>query len=298
MRLIFRLISSLALASSLMLGAEVLAVVNGKDITTELAPKDFETMEKKTQDKIIQRLIQKRLAADYALSQDVAKTEEFKKALEHVLQMSMKKGDQESMNLADILKDDASIKGYTAEQLYSKKGLLAFDFLLNKKAEELKTDEEALKEFYEMRKYQYDTPAMIELLSIVVDNKELSKEILGKLKSADNKFKTFSNLAEEYSLAPSAKKHGYFGKLPIHELNDTLKPILKDMKRSDYTKEPIKTEFGYQIFYVLNDIPEFESTFEEVRGQVEDAYVKEKIRSWAMAKIKELEEKADIQIKQ
>lgn len=294
MRFVLQIVTSLALMASLAFGAEVLAVVDGENITTEVAPKDFSTLDKETQKEIVKRLIQKRLASDYALSLDIAKSEEFKETLEHVLQMGMDKDDKKSLSLVDILKKDAIVKGYTSEQLYSKKGLLAFDFLLNKKAEEFKADEEALKKYYESRKYQYDTPAMVELLTIVVNKKDLAEEIIDKISNAEDRLEMFSNLAKEHSQAPSAKNHGYFGKLPIDELNNTLKPILKDLKRNDFTKEPIKTEFGYQVFYIINDIPKFDSTFEQVRSRVGDAYTKEKVQSWAISKIHELEKKAKI----
>ncbi|HIP30815.1 MAG TPA: hypothetical protein EYG93_06040 [Sulfurospirillum arcachonense] len=284
------------LSVSFLFSADILAVVNGKNITTQVAPKDFDKLDKKMQKKVVDRLIDKRLASDYALSTKISNSDEFKKVLEHVFQMSSK-NEKDNEDLANLFKKDSIIDGYTKEQLYSKKGLLAFDFILNKKSKELKPSDDVLKKYYETRVYKYDTPAMLELLTIVVEDKKLSSKIIEELKSSKDTLETFSKLASKYSLAPSAKKYGYFGKLPINELNKTLKPILKDFKRGDFVKEAIKTEFGYQIFYVLNDIPEFKSTFTSVRSMVEEEFIKNDVKRWALDKIKELKEKSIIQIK-
>jgi len=286
----------MVLANSLAFSSDVLAVVNGKNITSEVAPKDFKKLDKKMQVKIVNRLIEKRLASDYAFSTGIVETKEYKKALEHVLSMSAEKK-EDSVNLANLFKKDASIDGYTVEQLYSKKGLLAFDFLLNRKAEVIKLEEEKMKNFYEMNKYKYDTPEMIELLTIVVNEKKLANEIIEKIDKAKDRLEVFSKLAAEHSLAPSAKKYGYFGKIPVIELNDVLKPALKGLKRNDFVKTPIKTDFGYQIFYILNNIPEFKSTFESVKSQVEEEFLKQEVKNWAINKIKELKKNAKIEIK-
>ncbi len=284
------------LSVSFVFSADVLAVVNGKNITTQVAPKDFYKLNKNMKRKIVDRLIEKRLASDYALSTKISNSDEFKKVLEHVFKMSSK-NEKDNKNLANLFKNDSSIDGYTKEQLYSKKGLLAFDFILDKKSKELKPSKDILKKYYEARKYKYDTPAMLELLTIVVNDKKLSYEIVKELINSKDTLGAFSKLAAKYSLAPSAKNHGYFGKLAINELNTILKPVLKDLKRGDYVKNPIKTEFGYQIFYVLNDIPEFKSTFDSVNSTVEEDYIKTYVKRWALETIKKLREKSTIEIK-
>lgn len=283
-------------ASTLALSSDILAVVDGENITSAVAPKDFKKLDKDMQKKIVSRLIEKRLAINYALSDKIVQTEKYKKSLEHILQMSAETKEQGN-SLADLFKKDASIKGYTVEQLNSKKGLLAFDFILNREVEAMKPSQKKLKEFYEARKYKYDTPALIELLTIVVNDKKEADDIIKKLSETEDKLETFSKLAAKHSLAPSAKEHGYFGKIPVDQLNDTLKASLKDLKRNEYLKTPINTEFGYQIFYVLNDIPEFKSTYESVKSQIEEEYLRQEVKKWAINKIKELKKNAKIQMK-
>lgn len=293
-----KIIFAAVLLSSFAYSAEVLAVVNGKNITSEVAPENFKELDKKTKELIVNRLIEKRLASDYALSTDIINTEEYKKSLEHVLQMSSKKENKtDKDNLANLFEKDASIEGYTTEQLNSKKGLLAFDFILNQKAEELKLSDQKMKEFYELNKYKYDTPASIELLTIVINDEKLAKDIIKQLDEAEDKLQVFSQLASKHSLVASGKNYGYFGKIPLNELNETLKKSLQNLKRNEFTKKAIKTEFGYEIFYVLNDIPEFNSTFESVKTTVEEELLKKEVKKWAMDKINELKKSANIEIK-
>ena len=286
-------IISICLTGSL-IASDVLAIVNGKNITTEVAPKNFDKLDKKLQKQIVNRLVDKRLACDYALSTSTAKTEKFKQVLKHVLDIQDSKKDKAL--LADVFNNKKTIKGYTKEQLYSKKGLLAFDFLVNQKAENLKISLAEQKKYYNQNKYKYDTPATKELLTIVVNDKKTASMILQKLASAKDILQEFSSLAKKYSLAPSASQNGYFGKIAIYELNDQLKPAIKNLKRMEYTKKPIKTEFGYQIFYVLNDIPKFDSKFELVKSKIENEMMQKAVKDWAMNKIKELRSKAKIKI--
>ncbi|ADG93520.1 PpiC-type peptidyl-prolyl cis-trans isomerase [Arcobacter nitrofigilis DSM 7299] len=276
--------------------SDILAVVNGGNVTSEVAPNNFKTLDNQIQKNILNKLIEKRLVSDYALKTDIVKSEEYKKVLKHILKMSDENDNKEgNENLADIVKQK-SIKGYTQEQLNSKKGLLAFDFLLTQKAEQLLPSDKELEKYYNDRRYKYDTPAQIELLSIVVEKLSLAKEIIKKLQNAKDILQEFSILAKKYSLAPTAKNSGYFGKIPLSVLNSELSPILKDKKRGFFTNKPIKTEFGYEIFYILNDIPEYNSTFEGVKDKVKEEYVKKTVKTWAINKIKELKEKAVIKI--
>lgn len=283
------------LVASISYASEVLAIVNGEKITSEVAPKNFKTLEKRAQQKIIQKLIEKRLASDYAFASGIIESEEYKKVLKHILNMSEKKQKTQDANLADTLNKE-SIQGYTREQLRSKKGLLAFDFLLTKKAKSMQPSDKELKQFYQGRKYMYDTPAQIELLNIVVEKESVAKKIIDKLSKASNKLQEFSSLAKEYSLAPSKEHYGYFGKIAIKNLNEVLKNSLANKKRGFFTKTPIQTEFGYEIFYVLNDIPEFDSTFETVKERVKEEYIQKAVKSWAINKIKSLKENAKIKI--
>ena len=271
-----------------MLHANVIAIVNGEKVTTEVAPKSFKTLPKETQKKITERLVQKRLAIQYALSTDIVKSEAFQKTLSHVIGYA-KPSSSETKTLADAMKKP----GYTKEQERSKKGLLAFDFILDKKAKEMQPKEEELRAYYEARKYQYDTPEMVELSTIVTDTEEEAKKLLGLIDEKPKDFNHFSDIARKDSKGPDAKDGGYLGKIPVSDLNPTIKKEIMALQRGEHTP-PLKTEFGYQIYYLINHIPEVKTDFEMVKDHVKEAYVQEKVKEWAYETIRSLRKKAKV----
>jgi len=271
--------------------AEVLAIVNGYKITTDVAPKNFNDFDRLKKHKIVDRLIEKYLAANYALNTDIVNDPKYQKVLNHVLHLSSKPKKNEM--LVSTLKKPS---GYTDEQLFSKKGLLAFDFLLEEKVNSMKPDEKALQEYYKRNKFKYDTPAMVELATIVIDSKEEAKKITEELESSKGNYKLFSSLAKKYSKAPDAMSGGYMGKIPVSDLNEEIGKYILPLKRGEYTK-PIKTVFGYQIYYVINQIPAVNTTFDMVKERVEDEFIRKEAKKWAFDTIHQLKKSAKIEIK-
>jgi len=289
--LFFSFIILLALSFSVQ-ASEVLAIVNGYKITTDVAPKNFKDLDSSQKHKIVNKLIEKYLAAHYALNSDIVNDPEYKKVLKHILNVLSVKP-KKNYTLVSALKKTTS---YTAEQLYSKKGLLAFDFILEKKSNSMKPDEKVLKEYYKINKFKYDTPAMVELVTIVVQNKKEAEKIMNKLKDSKENFKLFSSLARKYSKAQDAVDGGYMGKIPISDLNEKISKYILTLKRGGYTK-PIKTVFGYQIYYIINQIPAVNTTFDMVRDHIKEEYIHKEVKKWAFNIIHKLKKSAKIELK-
>jgi len=273
-------LSSIFLAS-MVYATTTLAIVNNEKITDEVAPKNFKTLNHREQQRIVNRLIEQRLASDYAFHSGIEKTKEYKKILKHILHYSKKQ---------------KKVIGFTKEQLYFEKGLLGFDLLLEKKSKEMKPSRKELMAFYKKNKYKYDTPHLLELSTIVVKSKKTADMIVSKLEKAKDVVKEFSKLAQKYSLAPSKVHGGYFGKIAVNSLNDVLKSRLKNLKQREYTKTPIKTEFGYELYLVINNIPAYNSKFDEVYPDVKNDYIKQAVKKWAHDKIMQLKRTAKIKI--
>ena len=71
-----------------------------------------------------------------------------------------------------------------------------------------------------------------------------AKEIISKLKSGES----FEKLAKKYSEDDATRSNG--GDLGYFELDTMVEPFsnaLKDLKVDEYTKEPVKTQYGYHI---------------------------------------------------
>ena len=98
---------------------------------------------------------------------------------------------------------------------------------------------------------------------ILVEDKKTAIEVIEKL---DNGY-DFCELVEEYSI-DTTEKCGYVGKFKKGDMVDEFEKATKKLKYNEYTKEPIKTEYGYHIILrikseIKSNIANDEQTSEE-----------------------------------
>jgi len=101
--------------------------------------------------------------------------------------------------------------------------------------------------------------------------KEEAEKIIKKLDKGEN----FEDLAKEYSDDKGTAKNG--GKLTATygEVVDEFWNAANELKNKKYTKEPVKTEYGYHIIYRIkgNDKPELK----DVKDEIIEKIVQEKL---------------------
>lgn len=99
---------------------------------------------------------------------------------------------------------------------------------------------------------------------ILVQKEEEAKAIIAKL----NKGEKFEDLAKQ-SMDPGSKERG--GELGWSTPAAYVKPFseaLTALQKGTYTKEPVKTDFGYHVI-MLEDVRDLKlPTFEEAKGQI------------------------------
>ena len=98
--------------------------------------------------------------------------------------------------------------------------------------------------------------------------KEKAEKVIKKL----NKGEDFSKLAKQYSDDEGpADKGGDLGYFGLYDMVDGFSKAVKELKKDEYTKEPIKTEYGYHIIL---------KTGEKEKPKLKDAKkeIKEKLR--------------------
>jgi len=105
-----------------------------------------------------------------------------------------------------------------------------------------------------------------------------AKDIIKKLDKGEN----FEDLAKEYSDDKGTAKNG--GKLTATygEVVDEFWNAANELKNKKYTKEPVKTEYGYHIIYRIkgNDKPELKDVEESIKETLaEDALDEDKTLS-------------------
>ncbi|HJW25998.1 MAG TPA: peptidyl-prolyl cis-trans isomerase [Rhodocyclaceae bacterium] len=100
---------------------------------------------------------------------------------------------------------------------------------------------------------------------ILVDKEEDAKAIIAKL----NKGEPFAELAKQ-SKDPGSKDSG--GELGWSSPKSYVKPFadaLQSLKKGEYTKEPVKTEFGYHVIQLEDSRPLTPPPFEQVKPQLQ-----------------------------
>lgn len=113
-----------------------------------------------------------------------------------------------------------------------------------------------------------DTPKVEEAKAshILVEDEATAKEIIGKLDSGAK----FADLAKEYSKDKSNASNG--GDLGYFAEGDMVKEFSDAafaLKKGEYTKSPVKTQFGYHIIMLEDKRDRPAPKFEEVKGQLE-----------------------------
>ncbi|MBR1399341.1 MAG: peptidyl-prolyl cis-trans isomerase [Alphaproteobacteria bacterium] len=101
--------------------------------------------------------------------------------------------------------------------------------------------DEAVKSFYDNYVSEFKSAKEVKAKHILVDTEDMAKEIIAKL---DKKAK-FDDLAKEYS--KDQADLGYFtADMMVPEFSEAAFA----MEKGSYSKEPVKTEFGYHVILV------------------------------------------------
>ena len=125
-------------------------------------------------------------------------------------------------------------------QLQMAKEELARKIYLEKKVDAKVTDAQ-LKKMYNEYKAKLKGEKEVKAKHILVDSEAKAKEVIAKLKKGGD----FDKLAKQYSKEPADL--GYFGKgIMVPEFADAAFA----MKKGEYSKTPVKTQFGYHVILV------------------------------------------------
>jgi len=125
-------------------------------------------------------------------------------------------------------------------QLVTAKEDLARKLFLEKAVEDRVSDE-AVKKLYDDYTSKFESQKEIKAKHILVESEDKAKEVINKL----NKGGDFVKLAQEYSR--DQVDLGYFTKdMMVPEFSE----VAFNMKKGEYSKKPVKTEFGYHVILV------------------------------------------------
>lgn len=169
---------------------------------------------------------------------------------EILTQEAKKKGLDKKPEIAgqmDLARQAVLIRAYLADYMHSHP--ITDD--------KLKQDYEAIKTHLGTTEYK--------TRHILVDNEDEAKAIIAKL----DKGEKMSDLAKQ-SKDPGSKDNG--GELGWSSPSSYVKPFadaLEKLKKGEYTKQPVKTEFGYHVIQLEDTRPLTPPPFEQVKPQLQ-----------------------------
>lgn len=161
------------------------------------------------------------------------------------------------------------------EQLQLARDSLLHSILLKSHVEAAVTDS-ALQEYYEKVKGDYAQPE-VKARHILVDSKATAEDLIKQLeKGAD-----FVKLAKEKSKGPSAANGGELGWFRHEEMTEPFSNAAFAMKKGEYNKTPVQTQYGWHIILVEdkndNAIPTFNEIEKQLRAQMSEEATQEYI---------------------
>jgi peptidyl-prolyl cis-trans isomerase C len=140
-----------------------------------------------------------------------------------------------------------------------------------KKVVEKETSEDKLKERYQQ--YLKDNPPKEEVSArhILVEKEDQAKAIIKELdKGAD-----FAKLAKEKSTDPAAAQGGDLGFFSREEMVPEFSDAAFKLKKGEYTKEPVKSQFGWHVIKVEDRRTSAPPSFEDAREELQTALARE-----------------------
>lgn len=134
---------------------------------------------------------------------------------------------------------------------------------------EKRISENDIKNFYNQYKKDFKSQKEMRAHHILVDDEDTAEDIIAKIKKGDD----FNELAKKYSKEKNADL-GYFTKeMMVPEFGEAA----FKMKKGEYTKEPIKTKFGYHIIKV-DDIRDTKPvSYDDAKDQIKNRLAQEKL---------------------
>jgi parvulin-like peptidyl-prolyl isomerase len=247
--------------------AQTLAVVNGEKVTNEDLSMllkqmriNYDSLNPQQKKQIINQLVDRKLLIINAQKKGTYKTKEFKKALEKI------------------------------------KGDLALEIWMQKELQKIKISDKELKVFYNKNRYRYTQKAQVRARHILVKTKKEAINIIKLLNSANDKRSKFITLAKTKSTGPSGKNGGDLGFFDKTQMVSSFSQAAFSLKVGDYTKTPVKTQFGYHVIFVEEKKAGGTIAFDKVKPQIIQQLQMQKFGKIIKQKTKVLRNKAKITI--
>ncbi len=268
-----KLLVSSAVAITLLaassLSAKTYATVNGQEIgdrdiaaILQVIPgAKFDQMDKAQQTKVIEQAVEKKLLAEKAAKSGIEKDAKYKEAL-------------------SIMKKE-----------------LALEMWMKKQFDSVSVNDKELKEFYDKNIQMFKQPATAKARHILVKTKADADSVIKELKKAKKVEEKFIELAKSKSTGPSGPQGGDLGWFDAKRMVKPFSDAAFKMKKGEFTKTAVKTQFGYHVIYLEDKKAAGNVTFDEAKPNLTQSLKVQKFQTNMKETAKQLKDKADIKIK-
>jgi parvulin-like peptidyl-prolyl isomerase len=155
----------------------------------------------------------------------------------------------------------------------------------------IQVSEEEMRRLYEARPREFERPAQVHAVQIVVATEAEAKAIHQRLlQGAD-----FGVLAQEVSIAPERTQGGDLGWFGPGQMPPEFDKVVFTLPVGTFS-EPVRTPYGFHVFRVLDRREAQRGSFEEVRPVIEASIRDTRLERATATWIAGLREKADIAI--
>ncbi|MFA5233876.1 MAG: peptidyl-prolyl cis-trans isomerase [Sulfurimonas sp.] len=275
MNTVTKIVTSLAMLSSISM-AQTLVTVNGTAVTQQDVERELMAAtqgrfnqvpaEKQAEfrKQVLEQLVAKELVYDDAKKSGVLESQEYKDKYAEVTER---------------------IKKEIAIQVWQKR-----------EVDKIAVSDADLKKYYDANKEEFVENESVNARHILVEKEADAKKAIAELKplKGDALKNKFIEIAKAKSTCASAAEGGDLGYFTAGQMVPEFNDKAFSMKAKEFTMEPVKTQFGYHVIYIEDKKAKTTKNFAEVKPFIEQRLKMEKAKTVMMAKMKELEKKAQI----
>ncbi|NPA03256.1 MAG: peptidylprolyl isomerase [Epsilonproteobacteria bacterium] len=251
---------ALSLIASSAVAGKVVAEVNGKKIRSEdlagvlgQSGMRFDQLPPQIKERVVDQAIERELLKEHALHSGIESTREYQEALRKL------------------------------------KGDLALEVWMRKQYESVHVSDSEARKFYKENLDKFKQPEMVHARHILVKSEEEAREIINELRHTPKSHlkEKFIELAKTKSVGPSARRGGDLGFFKRGQMVQEFSDAAFSLREGDFTKRPVKTQFGYHIIYVEEKKPPRIIPFSQVKERIKQQLKMQKFQE----KVKEVAER-------
>ena len=193
------------------------------------------------------------------------------------------------------LEDDKEFKSKLEDSTKKLKKQILVDLWMKKKLDEIKVSKKELEEYFKKNKSKYVKKAEVRARHILVKTEKKAKELIKKLKKSGSKIKeTFIDLAKKESTGPSKANGGDLGYFTKDKMVPEFATASFSMKKGEFSKKPVKTQFGYHIIYIEDKKAKKAYALADIKENLKEEIKMTKFKTKVDSLLKDLKKKSKI----